>query len=549
MTRKTGKTTKPNSIPLGVPQAVLYARVSSKEQEKEGFSIPAQQKLLVEYAEAQGIAIAAEFVDIETAKASGRTGFSEMLAFLRTNARTCRTLLVEKTDRLYRNLKDWVTLDELDLEIHFVKEGVVLSADSRSSEKFMHGIKVLMAKNYIDNLSEETRKGMNEKAEQGYYPSYAPLGYKNTLGPDGKRVIEPDPEYAPLIRQLFEWHATGQYTLAQTGKMARDSGLCFRKSGAPLPSTSVHKILRNRTYTGDFMWKGRVFKGKHEALVDQDLWDRVQEVMDRRTHKRPGFRRHDFAFAGLVSCGHCGCLLTGQIQKERLIYYHCSGFKGRCGEPYLREEKLSEHLGGVLEALQFDDQVAAWVLQALRESHGDKKQFQNEAIAKLEAQRAQLQDRLDAMYVDKLDGRISLEYYERISGQWRGEQDALLRAIQSHQGADHDYMEEGIQLLELAQRAHGLFLQQEPREQRRLLNFVLEDCSWKEGTLTPVYRPPFDLLAATVAEDRALQSRTAQANSTFERPQTRINRTPGGPSGGRKEIWLRERDLNPQPSG
>jgi hypothetical protein len=67
-------------------------------------------------------------------------------------------LLVEKTDRLYRNLKDWVTVDQLEVEIHFPKEDVVLSRDSRSSEKFMHCIKVLMAKNYIDNLSEEARR-------------------------------------------------------------------------------------------------------------------------------------------------------------------------------------------------------------------------------------------------------------------------------------------------------------------------------------------------------------------------------------------------------
>ena len=108
-----------------------------------------------------------------------------------------RILLVEKTDRLYRNLKDWVTLDELDLEIHLVKENVILSWDSRSSEKFMHGIKVLMAKNYIANLSEEVKKGMLEKAEQGQYPSKAPLGYKNnTL----THVIEVDPETAPLVQ-------------------------------------------------------------------------------------------------------------------------------------------------------------------------------------------------------------------------------------------------------------------------------------------------------------------------------------------------------------
>jgi DNA invertase Pin-like site-specific DNA recombinase len=86
---------------------------------------------------------------------------------------------------------------------HFVKESVVLSKDSRSSEKFMHGIKVLMAKDYIDNLSEETRKGMLEKAERSIYPSFAPLGYRNVMGPNGKRIIEPDPDVAPIITQIF----------------------------------------------------------------------------------------------------------------------------------------------------------------------------------------------------------------------------------------------------------------------------------------------------------------------------------------------------------
>lgn len=96
-------------------------------------------------------------------EAAGRVG-TDMMNFLTANP-AIKTLLVEKTDRLYCNLKDWVTIDELDLEIHFVKGDEVLSDSSRSSEKFMHGLRVLMAKNYIDNLSEETRKGMNEKAE------------------------------------------------------------------------------------------------------------------------------------------------------------------------------------------------------------------------------------------------------------------------------------------------------------------------------------------------------------------------------------------------
>jgi len=144
-------------------KAVLYSRVSSKEQEQGGFSIPAQQKLLRSYAQAEGFTVSREFTDAETAKHSGRTSFKEMLAYLKRSS--CRTILVEKTDRLYRNLGDYSILDALDVEIHLVKEGVILSPDSRSHEKFMHGIKVLMAKNYVDNLSEEVRKGMTEKAE------------------------------------------------------------------------------------------------------------------------------------------------------------------------------------------------------------------------------------------------------------------------------------------------------------------------------------------------------------------------------------------------
>ena len=141
------KALKSTPFPEGpCKQAVIYARISSKEQEKEGFSIPAQLKLLREYAAALGLTVTQEHVDVETAKQTGRAAFGKMVAYPRTHP-AVRVLFVEKTDRLYRNLKDWLTVDELDVEIHFPKEGVVVSRESRSSEKFMHGIKVLMAKN------------------------------------------------------------------------------------------------------------------------------------------------------------------------------------------------------------------------------------------------------------------------------------------------------------------------------------------------------------------------------------------------------------------
>jgi site-specific DNA recombinase len=416
-------------------KAVVYARVSSKEQEKEGFSIPAQLKLLEEYAGRYGFLVAQEYVDVETAKQTGRAAFGEMIGYLKAHP-SIRVLLVEKTDRLYRNLKDWVTVDDLEVEIHFVKEGVLLSRGSRSSEKFMHGIKVLVAKNYIDNLSEEARKGMQEKAEQGIWPTVAPLGYRNVAGTDGKKIIEPDPGSAPIISRLFEWYATGTLSVKEAAQKAKAAGLVYRKSGAPVPLSTVHATLRNRLYMGEFLWNGRLYVGKHQPLVSRDLWERVQSVLDGRHAKKHRRLKHNFAFSGLIACGHCGCSIVGEIKKQRYVYYHCTGYKGQCKEPYVREEIIEQRFSELLGRLTFDEEVLAWVRDALHASHADEKREHETAISRLRAEYDRLQSRIHAMYVDKLDGKVDAAFFDRMSTEWRSEQERCLREIERHRAAD-----------------------------------------------------------------------------------------------------------------
>src|SRR6202163_4324687 len=208
-------------------EAVIYARVSSKDQEREGYSIPAQRKTLMEYAPKNDFKVIREFVDVETAKCAGREQFGEMVAFLRNNPQ-CRTVIVEKTDRLYRNFRDYLTLEDLGVEIHLAKEGQIINKDSKSQAKFMHGIQVLMARNYIDNLREEVCKGMREKAEQGIYPSRPPKGYRNNK--EG-RTIEVDPEKAPIARRIFELYATGTHSLSSLRRaLLTEFGIRMAKS-------------------------------------------------------------------------------------------------------------------------------------------------------------------------------------------------------------------------------------------------------------------------------------------------------------------------------
>ena len=484
-------------------QAVIYARVSSKEQEREGFSIPAQLKLLKDYAAANGFAVAREYVDVETAKQTGRAAFGEMVAYLKAHP-SVRAMLVEKTDRLYRNLKDWVTVDELDVEMHFPKEGVVLSRESRSSEKFMHGIKVLMAKNYIDNLSEEARKGMTEKAEQGIWPTKTPLGYRNVTGPDGKKIIATDPTIAPLIAKLFEWYARGDISLKDAARKAHAAGLVYSKSGAKVPVSTIHNILRNRLYTGWFEWNGKLIRGQHDALVPLELWERVQAVLDGRFAKKAKRGRHDFAFSGLIACGKCGCAVVGEIKKQRYVYYHCTGYADKCQgnvdscrRKYVREEALEAQFTDLLGRLRIDVEVMEWIRDALHASHADQRREHGNAILRHQAEHKRLDDRIHAMYVDKLDGLVDAAFFERMSNQWRAEQNRCLREIERLEVANRSYMDEGVQLLELARNAQRLFAKQEPREKRRLLNFLLSNCTWDNGEVVATFREPFDLMAKT----------------------------------------------------
>jgi site-specific DNA recombinase len=93
-------------------------------------------------------------------------------------------------------------------------------------------------------------------------------------------------------------------------------------------------------------------------------------------------------------------------------------------------------------------------------------------------------------YLDKLDGRVDSTFFDKMSAQWREEQNRCWREIERHEAAEQSYMDEGVQILELARNAQKLFEQQQPREKRRLLNFVLSNCSWEDGEVVATFRQP-----------------------------------------------------------
>jgi site-specific DNA recombinase len=463
--------------------AIIYTRVSSREQQQEGFSLGAQAKALREYAARNGFEIVKAFEDVETAKTSGRTQFSEMMTWFRRN-RSCRTLLVEKTDRLYRNFRDAVTLEDLDIETHLVKEGEVISKDAKSQAKFIHGINLVVARNYSDNLREGVKKGMREKAAQGVYPGHAPFGYRNNKA---DRTIEIDPIHSPMAHRLFELYATGSHTLSTLRKFLKT------EYGKIMSLGNIHLILKNKFYIGIFEWVGEAFTGTHPLFVNPKTFARVQDVL--AGHNRPRYSKREIAFRGLMTCAHDGCQLTGDVQKEKYVYYRCTGYHGKCELPRFREEEIGERLGEPLKGLQVPPEIVSRIVTMLREDQSQSAGRVNAERTRLESRLAAIRNRMDAAYMDKLDGKITEDFWERTTTDWRMEEQRIKIAIQGLETADPgDRALDAQRTFELANRAYSLYVSQNPTEKAKLLRMLLSNCSVDAASVTPTYRYPFDMI-------------------------------------------------------
>lgn len=470
-------------------KCIIYARVSSKEQESEGFSIPAQLKLLHEYATQNGLEVQQEFTDIETAKKSGRTAFTKMMTFLEENT-DVRTVLVEKTDRLYRNFKDYVILEDYELSIHLVKEGQVISKDSRSHEKFIHGIKVLMAKNFIDNLSEEVKKGLKEKVAQGGYPGSAPFGYINNKD---EKTIEPDPEVAPIVRQLFEWYATGDYSIKTLRSKAKRAGLLDNFHKYRTSTSTIHNVLKNPVYCGKVKFKGEMFDGSHFPLITETTFKKAQSILSGNAQTQAKTKRQ-FTYMGLLNCAVCGCSITAEIKKGKYIYYHCTNGKGACSKNYVREEVIDKQIKDILQSIKLDDTRLEWVKEALKLSHKEEKGFHQKIVKSFQLKIAELQSKIDKAYDDKLEGKIPEELWTSKFKQWSDQKENLQIQLNAHQRANKSYYESGVKLIELSNRAYELYEKQDVKEKQKLLKFLLSNSKMQGNTVDFELKMPFSLI-------------------------------------------------------
>ncbi len=380
----------------------IYTRKSTDTEDRQVRSISDQLAELKSLALKENIEVVDIFVEKQTAKVPGRPVFNEML--LRIEQNEASGILAWHPDRLARNSVDGGKI------IYLLDTGKIAElkfptfwCDPTPQGKFMLSIAFSQSKYYVDNLSENIKRGKRNKVKDGIWPQMSPLGYINE---GGKIVV--DESIAPLIKKTFEAYSSGSFTLRQLRDKFNELGL-KRKSGKELAVSNYQKLLKNPIYTGLMLYNGEIHEGKHEPIISKKLFDSVQEVMMRKSKPHPKGLK-PFLYRGFFRCGECGCFITTETQKGH-NYLRCTKRKNPCSQKYTREEIITSEIQKEIKKVSLPDDWAKWMLAENEKDKLVEAQSSTLFADKTKADISLLDSKIEKLMNAYLENALSLEEY------------------------------------------------------------------------------------------------------------------------------------------
>jgi DNA invertase Pin-like site-specific DNA recombinase len=419
---------KPAQYPGAAKRAILYLRVSTKEQagrggEAEGYSIPTQRLLGHQKAEALGAAVVEEFVDAgESARSADRPELQRMLAYI--EAEQVDVLIVHKIDRLARN-----RMDDLLITMALEKAGVQLVSCSEQidnktpSGKLTHGLMALIAEWYSSNLSSEVRTKTLQKVRNGGTVGKAPVGYLNVRRVEAGRELRTvvvDPDRADHVRWAFSAYASGDYTVRQLTAALEARGLTTvatkQYPETALSVSKVHRMLRNRFYIGYFTWGGVEYESNQTPIIDRPVFDAVQDLLAARNVSGEKQRLHNHYLKGTILCGGCHSRLCITHTTNRwgttYVYFFCLGRQQRrttclrkAVSVELIEEKVEQLWDAVHVSPEYSDLLDELIRDELAVYREQAERTRASATRRLQLLQGQRRKLLDAHYA----GAIPIE--------------------------------------------------------------------------------------------------------------------------------------------
>ena len=422
----------------------LYVRKSTDVEDKQVLSIAAQIAELKEFAARMGIYIVDVIIEKQTAKKPGRKEFNKMLA--RIEAGEANGILAWMPDRLSRNSIDSgkiiYMLDEhvlLDLKFpHFWFENT-------PQGKYMLANEFNSSKQYVDNLSLNTKRGLREKVRRGEMPGVVPVGYINDVRTKTAKV---DKRLAQIVREAFELYARGDKRLDEIADFLYAKGIKTKSrkvggerkaGGKPYSRNRITRILNNPFYYGHFRYVGEVYEGSHKGIVSKRLFDQVQTALERRGKPQRKAKNEPKPLCGLVYCS-CGMMYTAETHIKRqkngnvhtYVYYRCTRKSKTvvCREPHIRAEELDKQLSALLLCYAMPLVWADKLRELMRKDEASEKANFTHSVEGDKEVIALLGEKMQRLLDGYLDGDIERSMYQDKRAELLGQKKRLEEKIE-----------------------------------------------------------------------------------------------------------------------
>lgn len=510
-------------------KAVVYIRVSTGEQAKAGrYSLGTQSNMCQEYANANNIAIEKLFEDPgRSATNLNRPGLQEMLSYLESNA-SISSVIVLNTDRLARNAFDHLQIKnqlfKLEVELISVTQP---NLDDTPTGKAMDLVIAAMNQLSSDQSAIRVQSNMKRKANEGWYPGCAPIGYINVKNPMGKNIIEIDKKRAKYIKRAFDLFKTGNYSVRELGDILYDEG--FRgRSNRRVSKNAMHHLLARRFYLGEFKWKSEIYQGNHEPILDQATFDTVQKILCQNGTKGNRRHKHSFLLRGFLYCTCTRRMTAEHHKKKKKSYYRCTSGK-ECKEPYIEVGDMESAITKLFRNIKFSKEMEDTIIEKVQNLFEERKKLLNKEKQQYINQKTAVEKQRDTAERKLLDDVISDDDFKRLRENFVKELDSLNKQINRLEAERNFNIDDVSTVLHFVRDIHLSYSKAPEKLKKRYLNLIwdkiiIHDKKVLEAKPTPLFN---SLIQAGVLITKELDSIPVLKSS----------------------LWLGRRDSNPRMHG